>query len=122
VLSETDVRTPTGRRPDSDVFRRWEVAGVAHSGYAGHVYRAPLSERDLGGITQYNCANPPFSSVPLGHVVSAAYDHLAAWVANGTPPPHAPTSSPTPTEPKPATNSASPKAASNSHRSPCPPR
>jgi Alpha/beta hydrolase domain len=40
VLSETDVRTPTSRRPDSDVFRRWEVAGAAHSGYAGQVYRA----------------------------------------------------------------------------------
>ena len=90
VLSETDVRSPLGRRPDSDVFRRWEVAGAAHSGYAGQVYRAPLAERDLGGATQYDCANPPFSRVPLGHVVSASYDHLASWAAGGAAPPSAP--------------------------------
>lgn len=90
VLSETDVRTPVRPRPDSDVFRRWEVAGTAHSGYAGQVYRAPLAERDLGGPAQYDCANPPFSRVPLGHVVSASYDHLAAWAAGGAAPPTAP--------------------------------
>jgi len=90
VLSETDVRSPVRSRPDSDVFRRWEVAGTAHSGYAGQVYRAPLAERDLGGPTQYDCANPPFSRVPLGHVVNAAYDHLARWAAGGPPPPTAP--------------------------------
>ena len=42
VLSETDVRTPTAR-PDTDQFRRWEVAGGAHSGCAGQVYRRPIS-------------------------------------------------------------------------------
>ena len=42
VLSETDVQTPLGRRPDSDVFRRWEVAGAAHSGWEGQEYRRPL--------------------------------------------------------------------------------
>lgn len=90
VLSETDVRTPSRPRADSDTFRRWEVAGAAHSGHAGQVYRAPLAERDLGGPTQYDCANPPFSRVPLGHVVNAAYDHLARWAAGGAPPPTAP--------------------------------
>jgi len=90
VLSETDVRTPIGRRADSDVFRRWEVAGAAHSGWAGQVYRAPLAERDLGGTTEYQCGTPPFSRVPLGHVVSAAYDHLASWAAGGPVPPSAP--------------------------------
>ena len=90
VLSETDVRSPAGRRPDSDVFRRWEVAGTAHSGYAGQVYRAPLAERDLGGVTEYQCGAPPFSRVPLGQVVSAAYDHLASWAAGGPVPPSAP--------------------------------
>jgi hypothetical protein len=90
VLSETDVRTPIGRRADSDVFRRWEVAGAAHSGWAGQVYRAPLAERDLGGTTEYQCGSPPFSRVPLGHVVSAAYDHLASWADGGPVPPSAP--------------------------------
>src|SRR5690606_40992735 len=66
VLSETDVRTPSGRRPDSDVFRRWEVAGSAHSGYPGMVYRRPLQERDLpDGAPEAACDDPAFSRVPL---------------------------------------------------------
>jgi hypothetical protein len=89
VLSETDVRVPV-RRPDSEVFRRWEVAGSAHSGWAGQEYRRPLSERDLGAAPEYECTNPPFSRVPLGHVVTASYDHLRRWVRRGIEPPSAP--------------------------------
>jgi hypothetical protein len=90
VLSETDVRTPLGRRPDSDVYRRWEVAGSSHSGWAGQEYRQPISERDLpDGAPEYDCVDPPFSRVPLHYVTTKAYDHLAAWVG-GTQPPHAP--------------------------------
>jgi hypothetical protein len=90
-LSETDVifgGGPATRAPDTDDYRRWEVAGSAHSGWNGQVYRAPLQERDNpGGATVYNCANPPFSRVPLHHVLAAAYDHLAAWAQGGAPPP-----------------------------------
>jgi hypothetical protein len=90
VLSETDVRTPLGRRPDSEVYRRWEVAGTAHSGWSGQEYRRPISERDLpDGAPEYDCDDPPFSRVPLHYVTTRAYDHLAAWVG-GTQPPHAP--------------------------------
>jgi hypothetical protein len=89
VLSETDVRVPV-RRPDSEVFRRWEVAGSAHSGWAGQEYRRPLSVRDLGAAPVYECTNPPFSRVPLGHVVTASYDHLRRWVRRGIEPPSAP--------------------------------
>lgn len=89
VLSETDVLTPLGRRPDSDVYRRWEVAGASHSGYRGQVYRAPLSERDLGAAPEYNCTLPPFSRVPLDQVTAAAYEHLDRWV-DGVLPPSAP--------------------------------
>ncbi|MFI9007516.1 alpha/beta hydrolase domain-containing protein [Actinosynnema sp. NPDC053489] len=88
VLSETDVRT-TRRPADTDRFRRWEVAGAAHSGYQGQSYRAPISERDLGGAPQYRCDRPPFSRVPMHHVTAAAYDHLRRWVERGTPPPTA---------------------------------
>ncbi|TQM78321.1 hypothetical protein FHX81_0583 [Saccharothrix saharensis] len=88
VLSETDVRT-TQRPADTDRFRRWEVAGAAHSGYEGQTYRAPLSERDLGGAPQYDCDRPPFSRIPLHHVTAASYDHLRRWVERGTPPPTA---------------------------------
>ncbi|MDQ2583970.1 hypothetical protein CKY47_08260 [Saccharothrix yanglingensis] len=88
VLSETDVTSP--RRPaDTDRFRRWEVAGGAHSGHEGQVYREPISERDLGGAPTYACDRPPFSRVPVHHVTAAAYEHLRRWVEHGTPPPAA---------------------------------
>jgi Alpha/beta hydrolase domain len=86
VLSETDVRVPS-TRPDTNQFRRWEVAGAAHSGWNGRVYRAPLQERDLGAVPEYNCTRPPFSRVPLHHVTAAAYDHLARWSKGGAPAP-----------------------------------
>lgn len=90
VLSETDVTNPLTRRPDSGVFRRWEVAGTAHSGWDGQEYRRPLQLRDLGAIPTYSCTNPPWSRVPLAQVIEAAYAHLARWVDGGPPPPHAP--------------------------------
>jgi hypothetical protein len=90
VLSETDVTNPATRRPDSDVFRRWEVAGAAHSGWEGQEYRRPLSIRDLGAAPVYECTNPPFSRVLLSQPIEAAYNHLARWVDGGAPPPHAP--------------------------------
>jgi hypothetical protein len=89
VLSETDVTTPATRRPDSDVFRRWEVAGAAHSGWEGQEYRRPLQIRDLGAAPVYNCTNPPFSRILLSQVIEAAYGHLARWVDGGAAPPHA---------------------------------
>ncbi|SFB50599.1 hypothetical protein SAMN05216266_114209 [Amycolatopsis marina] len=88
VLSETDVRS-AARPADTRQFRRWEVAGAAHSGYAGQVYRAPISERDLGGAPEYDCDRPPFSRIPMHHVTAAAYKHLAGWVERGMPPPTA---------------------------------
>lgn len=75
VLSETDVRTPVRPSPDSEQFRRWEVAGAAHSGWRGQEYRNPISVRDLGAAPVYNCTLPPFSRVPMHHAVAAAYDH-----------------------------------------------
>jgi hypothetical protein len=88
VLSETDVRSPQ-RPADTDRFRRWEVAGGAHSGWAGQVYRQPISVRDLDAAPVYTCDNPPFSRVPVHHVTAAAYHHLRAWVERGMPPPTA---------------------------------
>ncbi len=90
VLSETDVTNPLTRRPDGDVFRRWEVAGAAHSGWEGQEYRRPLQIRDLGAAPVYDCTNPPFSRVLLSQVIQAAYGHLARWVDGGPPPPSAP--------------------------------
>jgi hypothetical protein len=89
VLSETDVRSPV-RRPDDEVFRRWEVAGTAHSGWNGQQYRRPILERDLGEAPSYSCDRPPWSRVPLHHVVAAAYGHLTRWAERGAAPPSAP--------------------------------
>ncbi|MER5480157.1 alpha/beta hydrolase domain-containing protein [Streptomyces sp. NPDC002734] len=89
VLSETDVRTPA-RRADDDRFRRWEVAGTAHSGWNGQEYRRPVLTRDLGAAPEYRCARPPFSRVPLHHVIAAAYGHLTRWAERGVLPPSAP--------------------------------
>ena len=90
ILSETDVRSAEGRRPDSAVYRRWEVAGAAHSGYQGQAYRTPLSERDLpDGAPEYDCLREPFSRIPLHHVVVAGHVHLARWI-DGKAPPRAP--------------------------------
>jgi hypothetical protein len=88
VLSETDV-AGTVPREDTDTLRVWEVAGAAHSGWAGRAARAEIEERDLGGQAEFHCASPPFSRVPLEQPLNASYDHLRAWVANGTPPPGA---------------------------------
>ena len=82
--------TPLNRRPDSDVFRRWEVAGAAHSGWEGREYRIPLEIRDLGAETIYSCTNPPFSRIWLSQAIEAAYGHLSRWVDGGSPPPSAP--------------------------------
>ncbi|MCF2129190.1 hypothetical protein L1I79_22505 [Strepomyces sp. STD 3.1] len=89
VLSETDVRTPV-RRPDDDHYRRWEVAGAAHSGRFGQAYREPLLTRDLGAAPEFACDRPPFSEVPLHHVIAAAYSHLERWAERGVLPPSAP--------------------------------
>ncbi|MFW6091652.1 MAG: alpha/beta hydrolase domain-containing protein [Actinomycetota bacterium] len=92
VLSETDVWIGLGgeRAPDTDTYRRWEVAGAAHSGWNGQEYRLPLQERDNpAGVPEYDCAQEPFSRVPLHHVLAAAYDHLGGWAHGGAPPPTA---------------------------------
>lgn len=91
VLSETDVRAVPRRRDDSYGYRRWEVAGAAHAGYRGYVYRRPILERDLPqGSATYQCDRPPLSRVSLHLVLRAAYVHLERWVEEGVAPPAAP--------------------------------
>lgn len=88
IMSETDVRSPD-RPADTDRFRRWEVAGTAHSGWNGQEYRQPLQIRDLGAPSEFECQEPPFSRVPLDHVLGASFDHLVRWVERAVPPPTA---------------------------------
>ena len=116
ILSETDVRSPV-RPPDTDHFRRWEVAGAAHSGFHGNAYRAPLVARDLGAAPPVTCDQPPLSHIPLQDVLGAAYDHLVRWIEDGTPPPTAEPWRSTRTARSPVTRWGSPRAASACPRS-----
>lgn len=92
ILSENDIWIGFGgaRRPDTETYRRWEIAGAAHSGWNGQEYRRPLQERDNpAGVPEYQCAQNPFSRVPVHHVLAGAYDHLADWARGGAAPPTA---------------------------------
>jgi len=94
VTSETETPTTAAavaaRRPDSKVFRHWEVAGGTHSGYDGELYRHPLYTRDLNGANYdaAECNNPKWDRVPLWYVVGGALDQLVKWVddSNYSPP------------------------------------
>jgi hypothetical protein len=116
LLSETDVLGQEAvRRPDSDKFGTWEVAGASHLDYthADQLVKLGLRSKQTmlpsppspsatlpasarpGGATAttgpYNgCAHPPLSRVPSEYVQNALYDHMARWVKDGTPPPSAP--------------------------------
>lgn len=94
VLGEGEfqsVRTPCGvsgqtrgvshRRPDSEVFRLYEVAGMAHreTRYMSEADRARLAE----------CPLPPgagWSGFPNSHVYHALWQALLDWSQRGTPP------------------------------------
>jgi len=107
LLSETDVLGQVAvRRPDSDKFGTWEVAGTSHLDYthAEQLVRLGLRSKATmlpgpppgpprGGAKPgpYNgCTHPPLSRIPSAYVQDALYDHLARWVKDGTPPPSAP--------------------------------
>jgi hypothetical protein len=115
LLSETDVinNQAANRQPDTNNFRSWEVAGDSHVDTQFTASSGALARRDgnpiapgftpgLGRGGNANaapapaapagnpCAQPPYSHVPFYQVMDAAFDHLEAWVKDGTPPPSAP--------------------------------
>jgi hypothetical protein len=95
ILSEFDVSAlefPV-RRPDAALFRTWEVTGTSHNDRKAYASRVFLQLRDIGTNVEasLNCTfMPPGSAVPFHYVMAAAVDHLARWVADGTPMPSAP--------------------------------
>jgi len=105
LLSETDVlqQIPV-RRPDSDKFGTWEVAGTSHLDYTHAEQLVKLGLRNkqtmlpAPGPARGNqqpgpfngCAHPPLSRIPSEYVQNALYDHIARWIKDGTPPPSAP--------------------------------
>jgi hypothetical protein len=88
VLSETDVAGTQAalRQPDSNHFRRWEVAGASHLDFHARQGLDPLQARDLGGSFPPTCTQPPFSRIPFYFVGNAALDALVAWVRDGIEP------------------------------------
>jgi len=107
LLSETDVLGQVAvRRPDSDKFGTWEVAGASHLDYthADQLVKLGLRNRQTmlpnpapgparGNVQPgpFNgCNHPPLSRIPSEYVQNALYDHMARWVKDGTPPPSAP--------------------------------
>ena len=69
------------RRPDSDSYRLYEVAGLSH-----------VTSRPGDGFlpNPYNCVEPVRSQFPNRHVWNNALRNLIAWVHDGIPPPRAP--------------------------------
>jgi hypothetical protein len=95
LVSETDIATlgqAATRQPDSDHFRKWEAAGVAHLDLHEAQGLAPVQARDLGlgAPPPQGCDLPPFSRIPAHFALNAAYDHLVRWVTQNIGPPTAP--------------------------------
>ncbi len=98
--SETDVAInligAAQRQPDSDTLRTWEVAGASHGDWKLITDYGRLRIRDIGTApggypgTPQTCDLPSGSRIPQHMVQSTVYDHVAGWVADGTPPPSAP--------------------------------
>ncbi|MBD8079679.1 alpha/beta hydrolase domain-containing protein [Cellulosimicrobium arenosum] len=99
INSETDVGIDllgaAQRQPDTDLLRTWEVAGASHGDWKLITDYGRLRIRDIGTApggypgTPQTCDQPSGSRVPQHMVQSALYDHVAAWVADGTAPPSA---------------------------------
>ncbi|MFV2197536.1 alpha/beta hydrolase domain-containing protein [Nocardiopsis sp. LOL_012] len=91
LMAETDVRFQTqSLEPDTQYYRRWEVAGTAHVGFTEYFTFAPLIARENPGTDPQRCDRPPLSRIPFHHVLNAAYDQLVDWVEDGEAPPRAP--------------------------------
>jgi hypothetical protein len=97
TMAEGDVRqalstaTTTGSdEPDTENFRRWEVAGTSHVDWIQRQGYEPTLIRDLGGITPILSDRPPFSRIPFTNVQNAAYDYMVKWIDGRVVPPNAP--------------------------------
>ncbi|MBD5785781.1 hypothetical protein IF650_06265 [Cellulosimicrobium terreum] len=83
------------RQPDSDLLRTWEVSGASHGDWKLITDYGRLRIRDVGSApggypgTPQTCDQPSGSRVPQHMVQGTVYDHVAAWVGDGTLPPSA---------------------------------
>jgi hypothetical protein len=96
VISEFDANNGEVRvrRPDTDHFVAWEIAGASHTDYHNFLINGPIRLRDEGitGTTPdtQNCIDPARSRVNLFLVHHAAYDWIARWILAGQQPPSMP--------------------------------
>jgi hypothetical protein len=103
LQTETDAGGLLARRPDTPVYRLWEVAGTAHfdlyglrQGATDAGGRQPVADWFDSMLHPTNQPSPthlctlPVNTGPQTFVLRAAISALNRWVANGTPPPTAP--------------------------------
>ncbi len=94
LLSETDIRGPAARQPDTDKFRTWEVAGTSHVDAQSIIHFTELGKLNAGlppgAPVAGACDKPAYSQVPFHFVFNAAFDHFVKWIQSGVPPPIAP--------------------------------
>jgi hypothetical protein len=104
LLTETDVVTlgyRAARRPDGPALRVWEIAGAAHADtYAEAGAAHDMTRLDPARLAAALAPRRRAAGFDFGHTVNAApqhhyvanaaVHHLARWVRDGTPPPHAP--------------------------------
>jgi hypothetical protein len=85
--SESTLHHPV-RQPDTDHYRYWEVAGVAHSPRDRGTPRIPSSwPRDLG-TNESRIGTPPDANVlRLDEVRSSVLRHVQRWLVDGIAPP-----------------------------------
>jgi hypothetical protein len=75
------------RRPDSDTYRFWEIAGVAHGNAAGSKWLGSHEQRDLDLRHQEMVPNAKTNVLTHEQVNSAALAHFQHWLTVGLPPP-----------------------------------
>ena len=87
MLARVEV---TWRQPNTDRFRRWEIAGASHLPVQFQQVVAPVMMRDLEFPLPGNCGQTPFSRIPWHFVLHAMIDGMASWIRDGVEPPIAP--------------------------------
>jgi hypothetical protein len=96
VQSELELTLPTGGPADSAFYRRWEIAGGAHSDRYSFDYVGPSFDYDHGlprGTSIFNGPDNPgclHNRAPKMLAQRAALYHMHRWIAEGVPPPIAP--------------------------------
>ena len=87
LCSETETmwNVPV-RQPNTPTFCYWDMAGTSHIGAAAGMMYDTDGTQTMAGVGAQGDAN----LVEWGYVRDAAFEHLVAWVRDGTEPPSIP--------------------------------